>query len=66
MTECYFQEATTWVLATITGGTVIEVGGVAKAINLDYLTPIEPMFAGEVALAISSETGKKVGSISSS
>ena len=59
MTETYFQEATVFVLATITGGTVIEVGGVAKAINLDYLTPIEPMFAGEVALAISSETGNK-------
>ncbi|MEW6265098.1 MAG: monomethylamine:corrinoid methyltransferase [Thermodesulfobacteriota bacterium] len=51
MTEMYFQEATAWTLACITGGTVVEVGGVAKAINPDHLTPLEPMFAGEVALA---------------
>ena len=51
MTETYFQETTTWVLATVTGGTAIEVAGVARAINIDHLTPIEPLFAGEVAIA---------------
>lgn len=52
MTEMYFQEATAWVCACVTGGANIEVGGVAKAINIDHLTPIEPMFSGEVALAV--------------
>ncbi len=51
MTEMYFHEATAWVLAAITGGTNVEIGGVAKAINPDHLTPIEPLYAGEVALA---------------
>jgi hypothetical protein len=51
MTETCFQEATAWVLAVVTSGATVEVGGVAKATNMDHLTPIEPMFAGEVALA---------------
>ena len=61
MTEMYFQEVAAWVLATVPCGANVEIGGVAKAINIDHLTPIEPMFAGEVALAISSETGKEAG-----
>jgi len=65
MTEMYFQEATAWVLTAITCGTNVEIGGVAKAINPDHLTPIEPMFAGEVALAAAAQkmTRKQAGDI---
>ena len=65
MTEMYFQEAAAWVLTAITCGTNVEIGGVAKAINPDHLTPIEPMFAGEVALAAAGQkmTRKQAGDI---
>ena len=51
MTEmCLYEIAATQIGRVASGGN-IEFGGVAKAIKLDHLTPMEPKFASEVAHA---------------
>ncbi len=50
-TEMVLQEFAAEFIAAISSGASIETGGVAKGKYFDYLTPIEPMFASEVAYA---------------
>ncbi|MFX1261386.1 MAG: monomethylamine:corrinoid methyltransferase [Promethearchaeota archaeon] len=50
-TEMVLQEFAAEFIATVSSGASIETGGVAKGKYFDYLTPIEPMFASEVAYA---------------
>jgi len=56
MTEmCLYEIVATQVACVASGGN-IEFGGVAKAINLDHFTPLEPRFASEVAHAAAGMT----------
>jgi len=50
-TEMVLQEFAAEFIAAVSSGASIETGGVAKGKYFDYLTPIEPMFASEVAYA---------------
>jgi hypothetical protein len=50
-TEMVLQEFASEFIAAISSGASIETGGVAKGKYFDYLSPIEPMFAAEVAFA---------------
>ncbi|MFW9912948.1 MAG: monomethylamine:corrinoid methyltransferase [Candidatus Thorarchaeota archaeon] len=50
-TEMVLREFAAEFIAAVSSGASIETGGVAKGKYFDYLTPIEPMFASEVAYA---------------
>ncbi len=50
-TEMCLHEIAARVITAVTSGLSIEAVGVGKAIHEDYLTPIEPRFAAEVAHA---------------
>ncbi len=50
-TEMVLHEIAARVITAVISGLSIEAVGVAKAIHEDYLTPIEPRFAAEVAHA---------------
>jgi methylamine--corrinoid protein Co-methyltransferase len=50
-TEMVLHEFAAEFIAAVASGASIETGGVAKGKYFDYLTPIEPMFASEVAYA---------------
>lgn len=50
-TEMVLHEFAAEFIAGVSSGASIETGGVAKGKYFDYLTPIEPMFASEVAYA---------------
>jgi len=56
MTEMSLYEIAATQIGRIASGGNIEFGGVAKAIKLDHLTPMEPMFASEVAHAAAGMT----------
>ena len=50
-TEMCLHEFAAEFITAVTSGVSIETGGVGKARHEDYLTPIEPRFAAEVAYA---------------
>jgi len=52
MTEMCLYEIATALVNRVASGGGVEFGGVAKAINLDHFTPLEPRFASEVAHAV--------------
>lgn len=51
MTDMCLYEIAAAVMTSVVSGASIEFGGVAKATKVDYLTPMEPKFASEVAHA---------------
>jgi len=51
MTEMNLQEIAAGMITGVTSGGNIEFGGVGAARNVDYLSPVEPYFATEVANA---------------
>ncbi len=51
MTEMCYYEIAAYIMAAVVSGLSIEALGVAKAVNIDHLTPFEPKFAVEVAYA---------------
>jgi hypothetical protein len=56
MTEMCLYEIATAIVNRVPSGGNIEFGGIAKAIKLDHLTPMEPRFASEVAHAVAGMT----------
>jgi len=52
MTEMCFHEIAAAITTSVVSGASIEFGGVAKAVNVDRFTPMEPRFASEVAHAV--------------
>jgi len=56
MTEMCLYEIATAIVNRVASGGNIEFGGIAKAIKLDHLTPMEPRFASEVAHAVAGMT----------
>jgi hypothetical protein len=63
MTEMVFYEIAAWVLAGVTSGGSIEVGGIALNTVLDHTTPCEPQFACEVAHAAVGMSRKEANQI---
>jgi len=51
MTRMCLYETAAWVIASVVCGASIEAEGVARATHVDYLTPLEPRLATEVAHA---------------
>ncbi len=51
MTDMVFYETAAAKIGRVASGGHIEFGGVAKAVNLDTFTPLEPRFASEVVHA---------------
>jgi methylamine--corrinoid protein Co-methyltransferase len=51
MTKMCLYETAAWVIAAVVSGASIEAEGVAGATHVDYLTPMEPKLATEVAHA---------------
>jgi len=51
MTRMNFQEIAAGMITAVASGGSIEFGGVGAAKNVDYLTPMQPLFASEVAHA---------------
>jgi hypothetical protein len=52
MTEMVLYEHAAWVTGAVASGASIEVGASAKGIGMDRTTPIEAIFAAEVAHAV--------------
>lgn len=50
-TDMALYETAAWVIGSVVSGGNIEAEGVATATHIDHLTPLEPMFASEVAHA---------------
>ena len=63
MTEMVFYEVASWVLAGVSSGGSIEVGGIALNTVLDHTTPYEPRFASEVAHAVTGMSRKEANRI---
>jgi hypothetical protein len=63
MTEMCLYEIATCLVNRVASGGGIEFGGVAKAINLDHFTPMEPRFASEVAHAVAGMTRAEANEI---
>ncbi len=63
MTEMCLYEIATSLVNRVASGGGIEFGGVAKAINLDHFTPLEPKFASEVAHAVAGMTRAEANEI---
>ena len=49
MTEMCFYETAATVINAVVSGASIEFGGVAKAVEVDHFTPMEPKWASEIA-----------------
>ncbi len=49
MTEMCLYEIAAAVINAVVSGASIEFGGVAKAVEVDHFTPMEPKWASEVA-----------------
>ncbi|HUV56424.1 MAG TPA: monomethylamine:corrinoid methyltransferase [Dehalococcoidales bacterium] len=52
MTKMIFYEFAAWVIGAVVSGGSIEVGGSARGIVVDHTSPVEPLFASEVAHAV--------------
>ena len=49
MTEMHFYETAAHVITTIVSGGSIEAGSAAKNVCIDHITPMEPLWASEIA-----------------
>ena len=63
MTTMFFHEITAAITTSVVSGASIEFGGVAKAVNVDHFTPMEPLFASEVAHAVAGMSRKDANGI---
>ena len=63
MTKMIFYEFAAWVIGAVVSGGSIEVGGSARGITLDYTSPMEPLFASEVAHAVAGMSRREANGI---
>jgi len=63
MTKMVLYETAAWVIVAVVSGGNIEAEGVASATHVDYLTPIEPLLASEVAHAAAGLKRKRASEI---
>lgn len=58
-----FYEHSSWVIASIVSGGSVEVGASARGTALDYTSPVEPLFASELAHAVAGMSRKEASGI---
>jgi hypothetical protein len=63
MTKMVFYEYAAWVIGAVVSGGSIEVGGSARGVAVDYTSPMEPLFASEVAHAVAGMSRKEANVI---
>jgi len=63
MTKMVFYEFAAWVIGAVVSGGSIEVGGSARGTAVDYTSPMEPLFASEVAHAVAGMSRKEANGI---
>jgi len=63
MTKMVLYEYAAWVIGAVVSGGSIEVGGTAKGVALDRTSPMEPLFASEVAHAVAGMSRKEANGI---
>lgn len=63
MTKQVLYEFSAWVIGCVVSGGSIEVGGSCKGVLVDHTSPIEPLFASEVAHAVAGMSRKEANEI---
>ena len=63
MTEMVLHEYAAWVIAAVASGGSIEVGGSARGTAVDHTSPVEPLFASEVAHAVAGMSREEANGI---
>jgi len=63
MTKMLFYEHAAWCIASVASGGSIEVGGAGRGVTLDFTSPIEPIFASEMAHAVAGMSRQEVNHI---
>ena len=63
MTRMIFYEHAAWVIGAVVSGGSIEAGGSARGVSVDYTSPMEPLFASEVAHAVAGMSRKEANGI---
>ena len=63
MTKMIFYEHAAWVIGAVVSGGSIEIGGSARGVSVDYTSPMEPLFASEVAHAVAGMSRKEANNI---
>jgi len=63
MTKQVLYEFSAWVIGCVVSGGSIEVGGSAKGVVVDHTSPVEPLFASEVAHAVAGMGRKEANGI---
>ncbi len=63
MTAMLYYEHSAWVIASVVSGGSVEVGASARGTSLDYTSPIEPLFASEVAHAVAGMSRKDASKV---
>ena len=63
MTKMVLYEFAAWVIGAVVSGGSIEVGGSAHGTNVDYTSPMEPLFASEVAHAVAGMSREEANKI---
>jgi methylamine--corrinoid protein Co-methyltransferase len=63
MTSMAFHEYAAWVIGAVVSGGSIEVGGSARGVNIDYTSPMEPLFSSALAHAVTGMSRKEANGI---
>jgi hypothetical protein len=63
MTKMLLYEHSAWVIASVVSGGSVEVGASARGTALDYTSPMDPLFASEVAHAVAGMSRKEANKI---
>jgi len=63
MTDMVLYEYAAWVIAAVASGGSIEVGGSARGTAVDHTSPVEPLFASEVAHAVAGMSREEANGI---
>ena len=63
MTKMALYEYAAWVIGAVVSGGSIEVGGTARGVNVDYTSPMEPLFSSALAHAVAGMNRKEANNI---
>jgi len=63
MTKMVLYEYAAWVIGGVVSGGSIEVGGTARGVAVDYVSPMEPLFSSEVVHAVAGMSRKEANGI---
>ena len=63
MTKMLLYEHSAWVIGAVVSGGSVEVGASARGTSLDYTSPMDPLFASEMAHAAAGVSRKEANGI---